>query len=363
MSRKLYSTEVEKQKAFLVSIAVNKEFDPEESLIELKALAEAGDLDVVGSLFQSTNQPSVQFLIGTGKLEELKLEVERAKPDVIIFDCELSGMRIRNLEAELKCKVIDRTMLILDIFACRAISSEGKLQVQLAQLKYSMPRLVGLTSSNNKYGGGVGMRGPGETKLELDKRRINEQLIRVENKLKELEKNKELTRMNRKNNKVKTVALVGYTNSGKSTLLNTLTKANVLSKDMLFATLDTTSRNIWFEQGKQAVITDTVGFVSRLPHDLVNAFKSTLKETIDAHLLVIVVDISSKRAIKELDIVFDVLKELKASSKPTIIALNKIDKGKIANNIKDKYPHVVEISAKNNIGIDVLRQEIVKLLF
>lgn len=363
MPRKIYETQEPKQKGYLVSVAVNKEFNPEESLIELKALAEAGEIEVVGTLFQSTNQPSVQFLIGTGKLEELKAEVERTNPDLVIFDCELSGMRLRNLEEELKCKVIDRSMLILDIFATRALSSEGKLQVELAQLKYSMPRLLGLSASKNKYGSGVGMRGPGETKLELDKRRINDQLLRIENKLKELEKNRETTRMSRKKNQVKTVALVGYTNSGKSTLLNTLTKANVLSKDMLFATLDTTSRNIWFEPGKQAVITDTVGFVSRLPHDLINAFKSTLKETVDADLLVVVVDISSKRALRELEIVFDVLKDLKVSNKPIIIALNKIDKGIIKNDVKEKYSHVVEISAKNNLGLDILKENIIKMLF
>lgn len=363
MPSKLYSTEKEKEKAFLVSVSVGKEFNPEESLVELKSLVEAAGFDVIGSLFQNTNQPSVQFLIGTGKLEEVKAEVSKLKPNIVVFDNELSGMRLRNLEEFLDCKVIDRSMLVLDIFANRAISSEGKLQVQLAQLKYSMPRLMGLTSSNNKYGGGIGMRGPGETKLELDRRKITAEVEKVEKRLKELEKQRDLTRKNRVASRTPSVALVGYTNSGKSTLLNTLTKANVLSKDMLFATLDTTSRNLFLGEGKQIIITDTVGFVSRLPHELVEAFKSTLKETVDADLLVIVVDGSSKRAEKELEIVFNVLRDLGADKKPYIIAINKQDKGLACDGIEEKYQNTISISAKNNINLDKLKQEIINKLF
>ena len=363
MKNKLYSTEKEKEKVFLVSISVNKEFDPEESLIELESLAQAANFEVVGSLMQNTNQPSVQYLIGTGKLEELKAEVDRLDPDVVIFDNELSGMRLKNLENFLDCKVIDRSMLILDIFANRAISSEGKLQVQLAQLKYSMPRLMGLTSSNNKYGGGVGMRGPGETKLELDRRKITGEVEKVEKRLRELEKQRDLTRKNRVQSSIKNVALVGYTNSGKSTLLNSLTKANILAKDMLFATLDTTSRNLYLGDGKQIIVTDTVGFVSRLPHELIEAFKSTLKETIDADLLVIVVDGASDRAEVELEIVFNVLKELGADKKPSIVAINKKDKGLKCPTVKEKYSNTIEISAKNNVNLDKLKDEISKMLF
>lgn len=363
MAQKLYSTAKEKEKAFLVSVSVKKDFNPEESLVELALLVEAANFDVVGSMFQNTNEPSVQFLIGTGKLDELKSEVEKLKPNIVVFDNELSGMRLRNLEEYLNCKVIDRSMLILDIFANRAVSGEGKLQVKLAQLKYSMPRLMGLVPSNNKYGGGIGMRGPGESKLELDRRKIEGEVQKVEAKLKELEKQKDVSRKNRMESKVKNVAIVGYTNSGKSTLLNTLTKTNVLSKDMLFATLDTTSRSLFLGEGKQIVITDTVGFVSRLPHELIQAFKSTLKETIDADLLLVVVDGSSKRAGKELEIVNNVLDELGAGQKPKIFVVNKMDKGILENNFENNLNDVVRISAKNNVNLDKLKEKIIEKLF
>lgn len=363
MAQKLYSTAKEKEKAFLVSVSVKKDFNPEESLVELALLVEAANFDVVGSMFQNTNEPSVQFLIGTGKLDELKSEVEKLKPNIVVFDNELSGMRLRNLEEYLNCKVIDRSMLILDIFANRAVSGEGKLQVKLAQLKYSMPRLMGLVPSNNKYGGGIGMRGPGESKLELDRRKIEGEVQKVEAKLKELEKQKDVSRKNRMESKVKNVAIVGYTNSGKSTLLNTLTKTNVLSKDMLFATLDTTSRSLFLGEGKQIVITDTVGFVSRLPHELIQAFKSTLKETIDADLLLVVVDGSSKRAGKELEIVNNVLDELGAGQKPKIFVVNKMDKGILENNFESNLNDVVRISAKNNVNLDKLKEKIIEKLF
>lgn len=362
--KKMYSNLEEKEKAVMVSISVKNEFDPVESLIELEALIEASGIEVVGSLTQKTNEPTVQYLIGMGKLEELKALVDETKPDMVVFDNELSGMRMRNLEDYLDCKVIDRSMLILDIFASRATSAEGKLQVELAQLGYMMPRLSGVVTSSNKYGGGVGMRGPGETKLELDRRRIASQMDRLKVKLKELDKQRNISGGARASGKVKTVAIVGYTNSGKSTLLNTMTKANVLSKDMLFATLDTTSRSLWLGEGKQIVLTDTVGFVSRLPHAFVEAFKSTLKETINADLLYIVVDASSKRAIKELEIVFDVLGEIGAGNKEYILVLNKTDKGNVFSEDDIlKHKNVVKISALKNQNIDKLKEITSQILF
>lgn len=362
MAKVTYSNEKQKERAILVSISVANEFNPEESLVELTALVDAANIEALTQIFQRTNEPSVQYLIGTGKLDELKKLTDEYKPDLIIFDNELSGMRLRNLEEFLSCKVIDRSMLILDIFASRAVSAEGKLQVELTQLKYMLPRLKGIIASNNKYGSRTGLRGSGETKLELDKRRITDQVEKLALKLKELEKHREITTSKRKENKIKTIAIVGYTNSGKSTLLNTLTKSNVLSKDMLFATLDTTSRNMWFGENKQAVLTDTVGFVSRLPHAFIDAFKSTLKETIDADLLYIVVDASSKRAEREVEIVFEVLKELKVITKKYILVLNKVDK---QNLLKDKFDsaNTVEISALKNIGIDKLKEKTIEMLF
>ncbi|MGN1208599.1 MAG: GTPase HflX, partial [Christensenellales bacterium] len=259
---KTYSNETTKQKAVMCYACLSTKEDVEMKMSELKSLIKANDIDVVGMIVQNIKKPDLSYLIGVGKLQELKEQVELTNADLVVFQNELSGSKINNLEQYLNVKVIDRTMLILDIFAQRATSREGKLQVELAQLKYSLPRLAGLKSSNNRYGGGVGMRGPGETKLELDRRKVENQILAKQKELNIVQENRELRRKQRLETNQKTVALVGYTNSGKSTLMNAITKSDVFVKDMLFATLDTTTRKVYINENLTILLSDTVGFVS-----------------------------------------------------------------------------------------------------
>lgn len=357
---KIYETKEKLEKMFLVKIVLSSKVNIAEDLAELKSLAEATGAEVVGSLWQKLDKPDPKFLIGTGKLQELKEQLKAADATMVVFDNELSGSKINNLEVELGLKVIDRTMLILDIFATRALSNEGKLQVELAQMKYNLPRLNAISGSSGRYGsGGVGMRGPGETKLELNRRIVEQKIQEKEKQLKKLKQERDLRRQKRIQSKKPLVAIVGYTNSGKSTLLNTITKANILAKDMLFATLDTTTRSVWLGINKEIMLVDTVGFVSNLPHDLVEAFSSTLEETLQANLLLNVVDLSNPHHIEQENIVHKVLADLGVKDTPIITVYNKIDK---ARNI-DKKPDCVYISAKNNVGIDELKQKISTILF
>lgn len=351
---KIYSNEEKKQTAVMCWACFDNKIDVEYTFSELKSLIKADNIDVVGKVFQNIKQPDLSYLIGKGKLDELKEMVLSTNADMVVFENELSGSKINNLETFLGVKVIDRTMLILDIFAQRAQSSEGKLQVELAQLKYSLPRIAGLKNSNNRYGGGVGMRGPGESKLELDRRKIENQILQKQKELEKVKEGRELRRKQRLNTNQKTVALVGYTNSGKSTLMNTITKSDVFVKDMLFATLDTTTRKVYLNENLSILLSDTVGFVSNLNHELVDAFKSTLEESLNADLLLNIVDISDPEAVKKEQVTKEVLFELGVDLNKVKTVYNKIDK---LENVPQN--DVLKISAKQNLNIDKLKSFII----
>ncbi|WP_031314039.1 GTPase HflX [Caldanaerobacter subterraneus] len=348
----------DKERAILVAIISSPE--DEETLNELKELAVTAGAEVIGILTQKKKGINKAHYIGKGKLEELKMFVENQQADLVIVNDELTGTQIKNLEDALGVKIVDRTNLILDIFAKRARSKEGMLQVELAQLKYRLPRLVGLGGQLSRLGGGIGTRGPGETKLEVDRRHIRNRIKAIEEKLEELEKHRNLQRQRRKKNQIPVVAIVGYTNAGKSTLLNALTGADAYVEDKLFATLDPTARKLVLPSGREAILTDTVGFIRKLPHDLVEAFKSTLEEVKYADLLLHVIDVTSPDMEEKIKVVEKVLSDLGAIETPRINVYNKIDLLEIvpSGNNRDIY-----ISAKNKIGLDRLLEAIEKELF
>lgn len=339
------------ERALLVSI------EGEESLLELNALASTAGAIVVGRMAQNRQKPDGATYIGSGKAEMLALDCQAQDIDLVVIDGELTGAQQRNLEEALGTRVIDRTALILDIFAGRAQSREGKLQVELAQLKYRLPRLMGLGASLSRLGGGIGTRGPGETQLEVDRRRIRKRIDDLSGELGELQKQRAMRRDRRRKEQQTTVALVGYTNAGKSTLLNALSGSNVLVEDKLFATLDPVLRKIELPENRECLLVDTVGFIKKLPHQLVEAFKSTLEEALDAELLVIVSDVSSPSYRAERAVVYEVLSELGAADKPIIEALNKCDRadGDLTN-LEPK--DAILVSAVTGQGLDRLRAEI-----
>lgn len=357
MTKNLIDTKDKKQKAVLAMAVIDKDDNPAEDLYELKALVEAAGAEYVGEMYQNRTQVDPKYLLGKGKVEELKRMVEELDADLVVFDNQLSGSRLNNLEEYLGVRVLDRAMLILDIFAQRALSQEGKTQVELAQLKYTLPRLSGISGTSGRFGGGIGMRGPGETALELSKRIVEKKIVEKERALQKLKQERDLRQSNRNKSNKKVVALVGYTNSGKSTLLNTITKANVLAKDMLFATLDTTTRSLWLGEGKEILLTDTVGFVNKLPHELVEAFSSTLEEAVMADIIVHVVDASNDKREVQQKVVLKVLKELGIKDTPIITVFNKCDKA-----VGTFVDGDLLISAKNNINIDKLKNKIIELL-
>jgi len=357
---KTISTIKEQEKAVLVFVSFDTKNNLEMEIAELKSLAEASNLEVVGKITQNRKKPDGAYYVGEGKLEEIKNLVKETNADVVIFDNELAGSKISNLEEALGVRVIDRSMLILDIFAMRAKSSEGKLQAELAQLKYSLPRLSSLQGSDGRFGGGVGMRGPGETKFELSKRVIEKRILEKEQTLKKLKENRDLIRSKRKEGSKKVVAIVGYTNSGKSTLMNLITKADILAKDMLFATLDTTTRSLFLEYGKEILLIDTVGFVSKLPHEFIEAFSSTLEETLYADILIHVVDISHPLYKEQEKVVLNVLNKLGVQNTPIIKVYNKIDK--VPNLEKEISENTLYISALKKEGIEELKQKIIDLI-
>lgn len=334
--------------------AVLMGIESEESLQELARLAETAGAQVVGMFLQKRDRPDTALFIGKGRAEELAREAQALEADLCIFDEELSGIQTRNLEDVLRVKVIDRTTLILDIFAQRATSAEGKLQVELAQLQYQSTRLIGQGLVLSRLAGGIGTRGPGESKLEMNRRRIRERMTELRRRLDTLEKQRELRRKSRERNEIPVVALVGYTNAGKSTLLNHLTGADVYVQDQLFATLDAVSRRLETKEHTPYLLVDTVGFIRKLPHALVSAFRSTLDEAVLADVLVIVSDGASDQMQAQHDTVEQVLQELGATEQPRIEMLNKCDLGFAAPSI----PGAVLVSAKTGEGLDELKQRI-----
>ena len=347
-------TEQKPTRALLVEVDTG-EYDAEASLAELFALAQSAGAEPVASISQKLSHVDSATCVGSGKLEEIRDYCEAEDVDLIIFDLELSPVQIRNIEHETDVRVIYRTMLILDIFALRARSREGKLQVELAQLKYMMPRLTGKGVEMSRLGGGIGTRGPGETKLETDRRHIKRRMETLKEQLSDVEAHRRQLRARRDKDGVITVAIVGYTNAGKSTLMNTLTDAGVLSEDKLFATLDPTSRALKLPCGVSVMLIDTVGLVRRLPHHLVEAFKSTLEEAAQADIILNVCDASSEESRLHLDVTRDLLASLSSLDKPIIPVLNKCDL--ISDNMTG-ISGAVHISAKYGTGIDELLRAI-----
>ncbi len=339
-------------RAVLVS-ADTGEFDAERSLDELEELSATAGVEVVGRVIQKRPACDSATVIGSGRLEQLVEEAEALQTNLIIFDCELTANQTRNIERILDIRVIDRTTLILDIFAQRALTKEGRLQVELAQQKYRLPRLAGKGIELSRLGGGIGTRGPGESKLETDKRHIRRRIESLEAELKELERRRELHRARRKKDNVLSAAIVGYTNVGKSTLLNALTDAGVLAENKLFATLDITSRAIELPDGRSVLLIDTVGLIRRLPHNLVEAFKSTLEEAASADIIINLVDISADDGYEQAEVTAEVLKDLGCDGIPRIDVLNKCDLLPEAENIKCDE-RTVKISAKQKKGFDDL---------
>ena len=336
----------------------------EESMRELAELAKTAGAEVVCEVVQNKAELESGTYMGEGKLSEIALAVDGLSADAVIFDDELSPVQIRNISDILGIKVIDRSMLILDIFAKRAKSGEGKLQVELAQLKYRLPRLRGMGNILSRTGGGIGTRGPGETKLETDRRHIHKRIQSLSDELGEVKKHRDLLRSRRNKDGVVTAALVGYTNAGKSTLLNTLTDAGVLAEDKLFATLDPTSRAIELPDGRKILLTDTVGFIRKLPHHLVEAFKSTLEETVFADVLIHIVDASNPEYKNQIEVAEQVLKSIGAVGKPVVTVYNKCDMCNLEDiEIKENSQSNISvcISAKHNNGIDDLISAISEL--
>ena len=345
-------------KAILVS-ADTGAYDCEASLDELSELASTAGAEEIARVIQKRDAYETATVIGEGKLVEVKELCETLHAELLIFDCELTASQIRNIEEVTDIRVIDRTMLILDIFAGRAVSREGKLQVELAQLRYRLPRLMGIGASLSRLGGGIGTRGPGETQLETDRRHIRRRIDKLSDELKELEERRGYTRQRRKKDSVQVGAIVGYTNAGKSTLLNLLTGAGVLAEDKLFATLDPTSRAIELPDGRNLLLVDTVGLIRRLPHHLVEAFKSTLEEAACADIIIHVCDASDPEAAEKADVTLKTLADLGAAEIPVVTVLNKCDK--IEENIPENES-TVKISALKNQGIDRLLECIARNL-
>jgi len=352
----------EKKKRFIiVGVSSGEDKETEDSLDELEELLETAGGEACGRLYQKLSRIHPVTYIGSGKLDELRMLVAATDADGVICDDELSPVQYRNMEDSLDRAVLDRTLLILDIFAAHAASAEGKLQVELAMQKYRAARLVGLRKSLSRLGGGIGTRGPGEKKLETDRRLIHERIGFLKQELKKVVKNREAQRKKRERSLHMTAALVGYTNAGKSTLLNLLTGADVLSEDKLFATLDTTTRVLKFPNKEELLLTDTVGFIRKLPHDVIDAFKSTLEEAVHADFILHVVDAASATADLQMQVVKDTLRELNAADKPLITVFNKIDRLREMNDgilpkMRDFSAEAsVMVSAKTGEGIDELK--------
>ena len=367
LEKEIKGTELiaKQERAMLVSLEwgnTKAAWSAEDSLEELKQLTDTAGAVTLGKFFQSRPKPDPAFFIGRGKVGELALFAQQEGIDLCIFDDELSPAQQRNLEATIGVRILDRTGLILDIFAQRARTNEGKMQVELAQLKYTLPRIGGQGLSLSRLGGGIGTRGPGETKLEVDKRRIRDRIAFIEDNIKKIKSVRDLHRNKRSKQQIPAISLVGYTNAGKSTLLNTLTQSDIYAQDQLFATLDPTTRKLLLPDKREALLTDTVGFIQRLPHQLVAAFKSTLEEVCQADLLLHVIDVSHELYKEQTSAVYEVLKEIGAADKEVITVYNKVDnlppESELLRRLS-KEENAVCISAKQGQGLEELKQLIV----
>ncbi len=350
----MYENKTKEQpvKAILASVDTG-EFNAESSIEELAELAETANAEIVGVIIQKKDSYDSATCMGAGRLEELKGQLEELRAELVIFDHELTGVQVRNIENIIDVRVIDRTTLILDIFAQRARTKEGKLQVELAQQKYRLPRLTGMGTSLSRLGGGIGTRGPGETKLETDKRHIRKRISYLEAELEDLKKHRNFSRSRRRKDGVLCAAIVGYTNVGKSTLLNALTDAGVLAEDKLFATLDITSRSLELPDGRSVMLIDTVGLIRRLPHNLVEAFKSTLEEAASADIILNVQDLSSPEQEEQSEVTRKLLSELGCDGIPQINVMNKVDAALNPDTVFEDSL-TVAISAKHHQGFERL---------
>lgn len=359
----MYEMGEQLERVILAGVQTYESDDTVQSLYELRELAETAGAVTVGTIMQSRETIHPATYLGKGKLEELKELLYDLDATGVICDDELSPAQLNNLEHELECKVMDRTMVILDIFAQRAKTSEGKIQVELAQLKYRAARLVGMRASLSRLGGGIGTRGPGEKKLEMDRRLIHSRIGQLKEQLEQVQKHRELIRSQRDKSQVKVAAIVGYTNAGKSTLLNTMTQAGVLEEDQLFATLDPTTRALDLPGKQQILLTDTVGFIRKLPHHLIEAFKSTLEEAKYADIIIHVVDASNPQKEKQMHVVYETLKDLGVKDQPILTLFNKQDRIENPEILKDmKADKTLKISAKTGQGLDDLKDELEKIL-
>lgn len=359
----MYENDKEVEKVILFAVDLDNGEDVEASLLELEELIKTAGAEVVGRLIQNREKLESGTYLGTGKLEELRDMVYELGATGVCCDDELSPVQMKNIELAIDTKVMDRTMVILDIFAGRATTKEGKIQVELAQLKYRSQRLIGAGLSMSRLGGGIGTRGPGETKLEVDRRVIRSRIAQLSRELEEVKQHRQTMRKQRMEGSEPIVSIVGYTNAGKSTLLNTLTDAGVLEEDKLFATLDPTSRNYKLANGQEIILTDTVGFIRKLPHHLINAFRSTLEEAKYADIILHVVDVSNPHADSHIFTVYETLKGLGIVDKPVVTLFNKIDKLEELPILKDfKADKVINISAKKRIGFDELSDTLADII-
>ena len=359
----MYEMEQIEETVILAGIDTGDGEAAERSLDELEELAKTAGAKVAGRLIQAREAAHPATYVGRGKLMELKELIWETDATGIICDDELTSAQLGNLEAELSCKVIDRTLLILDIFAARAASGEGKIQVELAQLRYRASRLTGLGRSLSRLGGGIGTRGPGEKKLEMDRRLIRERISRLKRELKDVEKHRELIRTQRKQSGLKVAALVGYTSAGKSSIENALTDAGILEDAMLFSTLDTTTRSLMLDNTQEILLTDTVGFIRKLPHHLVEAFKSTLEEAKYADIIIHVVDASNPQMDEQMHVVYETLRQLGAEGKPVVTLFNKQDL--LENPVRQKdfrADYSIPASAKTGQGMEELKKALLEII-
>ena len=359
----LYEMEDAKERVILVGVQENDAEPEEESLDELAELARTAGAEVAGRLIQKREAMHPVTYIGKGKILELKELLWETDATGIICDDELTSVQLNHLEEELECKIVDRTLLILDIFAARAVSGEGKIQVELAQLRYRASRLSGLGRSLSRLGGGIGTRGPGEKKLEMDRRLIRERISRLKKELADVERHRELLRSQRNQSGMKVAALVGYTSAGKSSIENALTNAGILEDAMLFSTLDTTTRALQLDGTQEILLTDTVGFIRKLPHHLIEAFKSTLEEAKYADIIIHVVDVSNPRMDEQMYVVYDTLRQMGAEGKPVITLFNKQDRLEKEESHKDfQADYSIATSAKTGQGLDKLKAALLEII-